>query len=308
MSAQILYNEYMKVMCVSKKRLLAAALLFVIVALALLFAAGGFGKSGEKSLEVYFVDVGQGDCVFLRSPSGKTMLIDCGEDTSYRSVFRFLKGKFVNKIDVVIATHAHSDHIGGMSRVLSRFKVGKVYLPEMASESEPYISMIDKIHSRSIPFAYASVQDTPEIKWDDEVFVKVLAPFKGVDTTLNNSSIVLKITYGDVSVLLTGDAEHESEELQLDRWSDDELRADVIKLAHHGSATSTSERYLLAVNPRLAFVSLDYENSYGYPSEEVMHLLEKYGIPLNRTDTMGTLCLKTDGKGITVENVKWGHN
>lgn len=255
----------------------------------------------EGTLEIYVLDVGQGDSIFLRSPKGKTMLVDTGEAQYFSVIDDFLQKQSVEKLDVVVATHPHSDHIGGMYKVLDAYPVRKFYLPAVTHTTSTFEKMLSSLEAQNVTPKIAYASRNAKIAWgDSSVTARILSPFEGVEYDMNNWSVVLNVHYGETSILLTGDAEAYAESVMLANLSKDELAATVLKLGHHGSSTSTSEAFLSAVSPEIAVVSVGKGNDYGHPNEETLALLEQHGITLYRTDEQGMLKIVLDGTQATV--------
>lgn len=249
------------------------------------------------NLDVYFIDVGQGDSTFIRTPEGSTILIDGGEAEQGANVLSFLQGLGVNKLDVVIATHAHADHIGGLITVVENMDVDAVYMPKALHNSKTFERFVLAVKEKGLKFkpAYAGV----EIPLED-VNARFVGPTeKEAYEDLNNSSAVLRLVYGEVGFLFTGDAETESEEEMLS--SGQRLRAQVLKVGHHGSTTSTSEEFLEAVSPEYAMISCAKDNKYGHPHDEIVERLKARGVSIYRTDEYGTVHVICDGKQIEVK-------
>lgn len=260
-----------------------------------------FSSSNENSftangdmLVAHFIDVGQGDANFIELPNGETMLIDAGIQSSGDDIIEYIENLGYTDIDYVVSTHPHADHIGGMALVIEAFNVENIYMPKAVSTSKTYENLLETIQNRglSIKTGRAGV----EILNTDDLNIILLAPTKESYNNLNNYSIVLKITYGDVSFLYTGDAEEESlEEITGD------LKADVLKVGHHGSNTSTTKSFLEQVKPEYAIISVGAKNSYGHPNSSTLELLEEYTNNIYRTDINGTVIIRSDGVNIEVE-------
>ena len=260
-----------------------------------------FSSSNENSftangdmLVAHFIDVGQGDANFIELPNGETMLIDAGIQSSGDDIIEYIENLGYTDIDYVVSTHPHADHIGGMALVIEAFNVENIYMPKAVSTSKTYENLLETIQNRglSIKTGRAGV----EILNTDDLNIILLAPTKESYNNLNNYSIVLKITYGDVSFLYTGDAEEESlEEITGD------LKADVLKVGHHGSNTSTTKSFLEKVKPEYAIISVGANNSYGHPNSSTLELLEEYTNNIYRTDINGTVIIRSDGVNIEVE-------
>jgi len=257
------------------------------------------------ALSVYVLDVGQGDSIFLKSPSGKTMLVDAAESDEYKTIDAFLKKQQVKKLDVVIATHPHADHIGSMRSVVSHYPVGVYYMTDAVNNTASYENLIDTLKSRKITVKQAIGGADSYIAWDDAAEVRILSPLPGKTyDDLNNTSIVCRVRFGDTSILLTGDAESIAERDMLETLPAELLRATVLKAGHHGSNSSSSPDFLDAVSPKAAVISCGLDNAYGHPHEETLESLAQRDIRVYRTDQDGTVHITLDGKGYTVETEK----
>ena len=261
--------------------------------------APAFPETG-RSLLVSFLDVGQGDCAFLRSPSGKTMLIDGGTSSAYPAIDAYLTSLDVVGLDVVVASHLHADHIGGLISVVDVYPVGDFYYPPFDAESETYFELTDALdESQATVYQPLAGSDT-FIPWDDEVEVRILAPYDTVYEDFNDTSYLIRVRYGNTAVLFTGDMTQLGETLALKAQHDRYFKADVLKVAHHGSADATFEDFLEAVSPAIAVISVGADNSYGHPHPSLLDRLLERGITIYRTDRDGTVTLLLDGTSITV--------
>lgn len=280
---------------------------FVVLALVVAFLINHFDADDTKTTDVSvkdgdimtveFVDVGQGDCEFVELPDGKCMLIDSGEKYCADMVEERIKNEGYTAIDYLIVTHPHTDHMGGMSQIISDFEIGEIYMPYATSNTKTFENMLDAIDSKgmTINTAKAGV----EISFTDEITGEFLAPVGNNYDDLNNYSAVLKLTYNDVSFLFTGDAEDISENEMLEN-SYSSLDADVLKVGHHGSRYSTSDDFLYAVSPQYAVIECGEDNKYNHPHSETVTRLEKSGVDIYRTDLNGNITFITDGIGIDI--------
>jgi len=264
-------------------------------------SSGGSDKSGpgKKDLTVTFIDVGQGDAILVRSLNGSTMLIDAGPPTYGQKIVNYLKKAGISSIDIFVVTHPHADHIGGALDVLNNFDVGKVYDPAYPHTSKTYENFLLAIDRKNIDYKVARRGGT--IPFDDSVSVRILHPGKVMDDG-NNSSIVLKLDYGSVSFVFAGDAEVEAEQEILRHYNS--IPAEVLKVGHHGSSTSTSSAFLSAVSPDYAVIMVGVDNPYGHPHSETLSKLKAAGVKVYRTDLHGTVILKTDGSTISITTEK----
>ena len=262
------------------------------------------------ALNVYVIDVGQGDSILLVSPSGATMLIDAGESPYFDTVDAFLSDLGIKKLDVAVATHPHSDHIGAMADIIDNYPIGTFYLPDREHTSKTFENMLDALEEHNVTTVAAAAESDAFISWDDAVSVQILSPFADADygDNLNDYSVVLHVVYGNTSILLTGDAEGENEDsaeaMMLSRLPKSCLSSTVLKVGHHGSSTSTSDAFLKAVNPEIAVISVGEGNSYGHPDPKTLQKFASAGIPCYRTDESGTIHLILDGNKVTVTTDK----
>ncbi|MEQ6050900.1 MBL fold metallo-hydrolase [Lysinibacillus capsici] len=244
-------------------------------------------------MQVHFIDVGQGDSILIESPSGKTMLIDGGVKGAGQQIVSYLKELGINKLDIVVATHPDADHIGGLIPVLDNMTIEQFYDSGKVHTSQTFEEMLTRIDEKNIPYHVPKIGD--DIEFDKNVNVKVLnANDQATDN--NDASIVLKMTYGNVSFLLTGDAgvALEKEMLQYD------VKATVLKAGHHGSNTSSSEEFIQAVKPEVTILSYGEDNKYGHPHAEIVDRLQAIGSKIYATADLGTITVSTDGVNYTV--------
>lgn len=250
----------------------------------------------SNALTVSYIDVGQGDSTLVSLPNGEKMLIDAGISDAYEKIDSYLQMLNVGKIDYLIATHPHADHIGGMRKIVENYEIGKIYMPNAVTDTATFEKLLLAIKNNG--YTVNAVVGGMTILEGDNLKIEALAPNSDKYDSLNNYSIVLKITFGIRSFLFTGDAEKLSENEMLEKGYD--LSADVLKAGHHGSSTATSKKFLTAVNPEYAVISCGKDNEYGHPHKEVVELFEKFGIRYFRTDTDGTVTAVCDGDNISV--------
>ncbi|MCE5202323.1 MAG: MBL fold metallo-hydrolase [Synergistaceae bacterium] len=284
------------------KKSLSLSLSAIFIALILLSAtvtsaaadSVGSGKPDKMpEMHFYVLNVGQGDCSLFIFPNGQTMLIDAGTEDSGKGIVRYLKSCGVKKIDCLVATHPHSDHIGGMKTVIEKFKIGKIWDSGFILGSKPQKDFYITIKNKNIRFG------RPKRGYSEkfgEVLVEVLAPaaeLRNTDSDANNNCLVLLITYGKVSFLMAGDMEEEER-----RTIEPLPLCAVLKAAHHGSKNGTDMRMLRETSPIAVILSYGKDNSYGFPHKEVVLALSKMRI--KRFDTVnGALKFRTDGISLT---------
>ncbi len=259
----------------------------------------------SAELEVHFIDVGQAECILIKAPE-KTLLIDSGDIGFGKTVENYLRKSNVHYIDVFIATHPHSDHIGCASDIVKKFPIGEVIISEIPKEHLPTTSLFEDflktLKSRNRKVSYAKVGRVFEL--GGGCVLEILSPEGDKGDNLNNYSVVSKLTYGETSFLFTGDAEEIIEQELLASGKD--ISATVFNAAHHGSSTSNSEDFLKAVGAKYAVISCGRNNDYGHPHKEVTSRFKKLGIKYYRTDYDGDIVLGSDGKSITVKTEKAG--
>ncbi len=273
---------------------IAVTILLIVTA----FVSCWFLYTPDERLEINFLNIGQGDAALIKTPRKKTILIDGGPPTN--AVLREL-GKVLpfwqRNIDLIIVSHPHDDHFGGLSGVAQRYRVGAVMITDYAYESAAYKEFLEIIKNKSIPIIYAKQEDLII----DGVTFNIIYPAGSLaDDNIenaNNASIALRVSYGEIDTLFSGDAELELEN-QLLATVKNELDSEILKLGHHGSDTSSSELFLDAVSPELAIASAGVDNSYGHPSPRILKRLERRAIKSYRTDLDGTIRLKTDGEKV----------
>lgn len=253
-----------------------------------------------SGLVACFLDVGQGDCLFFRGPEGQTMLIDAGPVGSFSAIRKQLEAWQVERLDVVIATHLHADHIGSMSEILDHFPVDAFYMPPYEYESSNYADLLAMCEKTGVTPQTLYADANVFIPWASGCEVRVLSPFNAPYTDYNDTSFILSVRYGDTAVLCTGDAGELAERFMVKAFPNALLRANILKVAHHGSASATSEKLLNAVQPSIAVISVGAGNSYGLPDEAVLQRLLSRHITIFRTDLDGTLCFALDGTEVQV--------
>ena len=253
-----------------------------------------------KGLMVTFLDVGQGDAAFLQSPSGKTMLIDGGPESAFSTIDQFLTARGVVGLDTVIASHLHADHIGGLIQLVDTYPIGNFYYPPFDADSETYFQLLDALKESQATVSSPLAGKDTLIPWDDAVEIRILAPYQVDYSDFNDTSYILHIVYGNTSILFTGDATSLSEKLAMKAQPNHYFHADVLKVGHHGSSDSTSEKFLKAVSPKIAVISVGKDNDYGQPDEALLDRLNDAGVTVYRTDESGSITLLLDGTNVTV--------
>jgi len=259
--------------------------------------ASALGAGAPRGLTVRFFDIGQGDAALVQSPDGATILIDGGPDEDQVAIDLAALG--VKRLDAVVATHPHADHLEGLPKVLARFPVGVVLEPGCDEPSPSYEAFLDAVADEGLPVRFPRTGDVVQV---GGIRLDVLAPdacASGTNSDPNNDSLVFRLSYAGDSVLFTGDAEVESQQLMLDEQAT--LQAPVMKVPHHGGDTSLPE-FFQAVHPQVAVVSVGQPNDYGHPVPSVIETIQGTGAQVFRTDQEGTVVVRFGPGGITVES------
>ncbi|HLQ73088.1 MAG TPA: S-layer homology domain-containing protein [Bacillota bacterium] len=243
-----------------------------------------------KDMDVHFLDVGQGDATFIQTPSGKNILIDAGIQSAGQQVVNFLKEKDVGKLDMVIATHPHADHIAGLIPVLNAFKVEKFVDSGKTHTSQTYYNLLSLIDEKNIPFEIASVGN--EYVFDNGFKMTVIHSDKNA-TNINDASVSVRAAYNNVSFMLTGDAEKAAENEMINRQFP--LKSTVYKAGHHGSNTSSTQAFINKVNPEVTVLSYGKGNQYDHPHSDVVNRLFNSGSKVYSTAESGNITVTTNG-------------
>ena len=265
-----------------KKLLIILILVFLLCFTGILIA--------QENLQIYFLDVGQGDASVIISSSGQVAMIDSGPNE--KLILNHLKNLDISHIDLLIATHAHADHITGMDKIIAKYKPRAFMDPGISHTSLTYIRMINAIEKYNIKY-YQSTARKIQLGLMNFSVLPSASP-KIYVSELNNNSVVIKLEYKNFSCIYTGDIER-GRENQLVKISSSNLESDIIKIPHHGSSTSSNSAFIKKVNPKVAIISCGQNNRYGHPNIKTLERLEKNGIDIYRTDTNGTILINTDG-------------
>lgn len=223
------------------------------------------------------------------------MLIDAGENNLGEGIKNYIGDCGYSKIDYLVATHPHADHIGSMAYIVRNMDIGSVYMPKVSTNTKTYENLLESIFDKGLKINSAKAGLT--IAEESGYTINVVAPVTIDEDNLNNSSAVIKLTYKNNTFLFTGDAEKK----ELETITAD-ISADVLKVGHHGSTTSTTEEFLNEVNPNYAVISAGEDNSYGHPHKETLDLLEKFNCKIFRTDVDKTIVFSSDGNTISVKS------
>ena len=280
--------------------------LLICLCLLVVGCANPFVESNDKTsistfnggtLRVNYIDVGQGDSIFIQLPNNETMLIDAGEAYKSDNVINYLNNLGITKIDYVIGTHPHTDHIGGLEEVINTFDIGSIYMPRASSTSKTYEDLLTTISSKGLKVKTA--KSGVVVLDEDNLKLEFIAPNSDSYSELNNYSAVLKLTYLDNTFLFMGDAETLSEE-----EITSEIKADVIKVGHHGSDSSSSLEFVKKVSPEYAIIMVGEGNSYNHPYQSIIDRYESVGAKVLRTDLDGNIICDCEGSTVTCDGDK----
>lgn len=296
----------------SKKIIYIIIVLFVTVLSAVLGLFGYYGFDNgedqisgtqtedvyEPRLEVHYIDVGQGDCSLIIC-DGQTMLIDAGENGHEIEVLNYLRMQNIEKLDYIIASHQHTDHIGGLPEVLDEFGAVNLIMPKLTKEQTPtnttYTAFLNSIKNSGAKVIASKVGASYTL---GSATFEILGPVTDDAEDINNMSVVVKLTFGKKTFLFTGDAEKEEEREIIETGAI--LDCDVLKVGHHGSGTSSGVKFLDAVTPEICVIQVGADNDYGHPHENIVERLEGYTPDIYRTDLCGDIIITSDGVNLNV--------
>ncbi|WP_087975147.1 ComEC/Rec2 family competence protein [Oceanobacillus rekensis] len=264
------------------------ALILIINSFLFILPSGIYGEQIPE-MQVHFIDVGQGDSILIQTPLNRTILIDAGPPKAGEKIVSYLEKLHIDKIDLFIATHPDIDHIGGILKVMKTIEVEEILDTGKLHPTKTFANYISEIRKQKIPVKIAEKNVPIEI--DPMVTIDVWNAYERYKNN-NKSSIVLKVTYGDVDFLLMSDVEQQQEKAFLKEY---DVRAEILKVAHHGSKTSSSLNYLKAVNPEVAILTYSKENNYGHPVNRVIENLYKVDAMIYSTAALGNVVIHTDG-------------
>ena len=252
-------------------------------------------KVNPNLMYVHYINVDQGDAILIQV-NNKNLLIDSGPKNHKKQLVKFLTDLNISKLDYVIATHPHEDHIGNMNTVLNSYKVQSFYAPKVYSYTKSFEQMIDSLKSNNLKINPIK-RGCNTINLGFQTNVEVFSPINDTYDNENNYSPVIKISFGNNSFLFTGDAEKEIEDKLI--LLNDDLKADILKVSHHGSSSSTSDAFLNRVSPKYAVISVGKNNIYDHPNDTIISKLNTYNINILRTDIQNNITLISDGTNIS---------
>lgn len=254
-------------------------------------------QSRKVGILFAMLDVGQGDALFVESPTGTQVLIDGGPARKILGSLSRVMSPFDRSIDAIIITNPDADHISGFSDILKKYQVGMVLEPGTINDSAVYKNLEDKIENHKIPKILA--KSGMKLDLGGGTCIDILFPDRDVSTfSSNDGSLVARLSYGETSVMLTGDSTIKTEKIILENFSKDFLKSTILKVGHHGSRTSSSDAFVKAVDPVFALISAGKDNKYGHPHQEVLGVLAGVGAKILRTDLLGNIVMKCDRMAI----------
>ncbi|MFA5524003.1 MAG: MBL fold metallo-hydrolase [Tissierellales bacterium] len=258
----------------------------------------------EGKLVVHFLDVGQADSILIQMPNGTISLIDGGNRGDAKLIIDYIKELNIQRIDYLIATHPHEDHIGGLPEIIKSFDIINIYMPKVTASTKIFESLLTEIQNEGLKIKEG--KSGVDIIAEDGLAYSIIAPNSFEYKETNDFSIVTRLNYKESSFIFTGDAEKPSEDEMIVKGYD--LTAKVLKVGHHGGRTSTSKEFLDKINPDYAVISVEKGNDYGHPHKETIKRLQEKGIDILRTDEMGTIVLVSEGNSIAVEGIDKNKN
>ncbi len=257
-------------------------------------------KSAEETLTVHYIDVGQGDCICITC-GGETMLIDCGEASEAENVRHYLNKAEIEAFDFVVATHPHSDHMGGMAEIVESYDIGEFIMPSLAESDVPatryFEDFLDAAEEKGLNLTSAEAGRKGKLgdaRWE------IVAPISDECSNTNNYSVGIVLYHGENSFIFTGDAEASAEEEMVNSGLFGHI--DVYKAGHHGSKTSSSELFMDTISPDIAVISCGSGNSYGHPDNEALNRIRRYTDEIYRTDMCGSVVIISDGESLKVRS------
>lgn len=299
-----LTNEFIKNMKKNKgnkKAQLLTVIVFGLLAVFSLYFGNDISNNAIGTpngiLEVSYLDIGQGDSIYIKV-NDFDILIDAGPKSDSDKLMEQLKEKNIDDFEMIIATHPHEDHIGGMTKVLNEYDVESFYMPKSQSTTKTFENMINAVKNEGLKVQV--IKEGMSFDLGEGAKLEVYSPGKESYDNLNNYSPIMKLTYGNNTFVFTGDAEKEVEKEVLEKYSND-LKADVIKFGHHGSSTSSSAEFIEAISPKYGIISCGVDNSYGHPHREILDIINKMGIETYRTDIQGEITITSDGSSLDIK-------
>ena len=302
------YKKTMKKHKGNKKAQVITTIVFVIIAIVSAYfgkdiAENNIGTSAgtpSGSIEISYLDVGQGDSAYIRV-NEIDILIDAGPKSDADKLMKQLEEKNIDDFEIVIATHPHEDHIGGMTRVFEKYDIESFYMPKVTNTTKTFENMMKAVSNEGLKAK--TIKEGTSFDLGEGANFVAYSPTKDSYDDFNDYSPIMKLTYGNKSFIFTGDAEKAVEEEVVKKYSN-ELKADVIKFGHHGSSTSSTKNFIEAISPQYGIISCGVDNSYGHPHRETVDIINTMGIEAYRTDTQGQITVISDGNTINITTQK----
>jgi len=255
-------------------------------------------ENSHPVLTLAMLNVGQGDGIFIESPTGTQVMFDAGPTHSVLGPLQKVISPFDKSINAIVITNPDADHIGGIGDIIKNYKVGEVFEAGTLTDSKVYQSLRADMQKKNIPDILA--KKGMRLDLGGGVFIDILFPDRDVSSwATNEGGVVARLSYGKTSVMLTGDAPTSTEKIILSENSSAQLASTILKVGHHGSRTSTSTSFVKAVSPTYALISDGKDNKYGHPHQETLNILNSFGTKIFRTDLLGTILMKSDGENVT---------
>ena len=252
-------------------------------------------KDELKGIKLSYLDVGQADSILIQI-GNENMLIDAGNNSDGEGLVEYLKEQDISSFKYVVGTHAHEDHVGGMDDIINNFNIEHFYMPDVISTTKTYEDILDALENKKVRYETPNIDDTFNL---GEASIKVI--YIGNDNNnLNNTSIVLKLKFKNAEFLFMGDFEKDIEKTLLDK----DIKADIIKIGHHGSDSSSSKDFIEKVNPSISIISVGKNNKYNHPKKSTIDLLNKVNSRILRTDELGTIIITSDGYKVNYYNLR----
>lgn len=248
-------------------------------------------------LEISYLDVGQGDAVYIKV-NDFDILIDAGPKSDSDKLMQQLEEKNIDDFEIVIATHPHEDHIGGMTKVFEKYDVKSFYMPKATNTTKTFENMMKAVSNEGLNVNV--IKEGTSFELGEGARIDVYSPIQESYDDLNDYSPIMKLTYGNKAFIFTGDAEKVVEEEVVKKYAN-ELKADVIKFGHHGSSTSSTKEFIEAISPKYGIISCGVDNSYGHPHKETLKIIDEMGIEAYRTDKQGQITITSDGNNIEIK-------
>lgn len=252
-------------------------------------------KDELKGIKITYFDVGQADSILIQT-NNENMLIDAGNNSDGSNLVAYLKNEEINNFKYVVGTHTHEDHVGGMDDIIYNFNIEHFYMPDVISTTKTFEDILDALENKQVRFETPNIDDTFNL---GEATIKVI--YVGKDSNnLNNTSIVLKLKYKNAEFLFMGDLEKDIEKQLLDK----DIKADILKVGHHGSNTSSSKEFIEKVKPSISIISVGNNNKYNHPNKSTLDILNKNNSRVLRTDELGTIIVTSDGFKVNYYNIR----